>query len=304
MTTTPAPFPLMGEMLALSCAVLWAYAVILFRKSAVSLDPLAMNLFKSVLIAPLILAAALLWGDLGTLSSATRTDVILMTVSAVLGLYIADTMLFLSLKMIGASIPFITSCLYAPAVMLGASLFLSEKLTVFSIVGAGIIVAGILLVSTDKFYINEGVSKKTLVLGTLIAAGNSLMAAAGTVMIKIPLEHLGVFEVTFFRMIIGLIPLILHVHLAGMWSEVRKTFSPSPAWRYLIPASVIGTYISMLMWVAGIKYADAHTASILNQTSPIFGIVFAAVLLDEKLSVRKLAGVTAAFGGIVLVFLG
>ena len=44
----------LGEFYSLSCAVVWAAAVVLFRKSGESLGPFALNLFKNGLAAVLL----------------------------------------------------------------------------------------------------------------------------------------------------------------------------------------------------------------------------------------------------------
>lgn len=298
------PFPMLGEIFALSCAVLWAYAMIQFRLSARTLNPLAMNFFKSVFILPLMLVTTLLWGDIGALRNACGADLLLMSASAVCGLYVADTLLFAGLKMVGASIPFITSCLYAPAVIVGAYFFLGEDISLLTMLGAAVVVLGIVLVSTDKFGIPKDIPRSRILTGIIVSSLSALLAAAGVIMLKAPLGRLGVFEVTLFRMIVGVVPLTIHILLAGHAAEAKAALRPSPSWRNMVPATLIGTYIAMLLWVGGLKYTTAHTASILNQTSPLFGIVLAAYFLDEKLTPRKLAGALAAFAGILLIFSG
>jgi len=295
---------MLGEFFALSCAILWAYAMILFRLSAITLHPLAMNFFKSALVLPLMVGATLLWGDIGGLRNASRIDFLLLTGSAVSGLYIADTLLFVSLKMVGASIPFITGCLYAPAVIVGAYFFLGEEISFLTLLGAAVVVAGIILVSTDKFGIPDDIPRRRIYAGTAISSVSALLAAAGVVMLKVPLNHLGMFEVTLFRMIVGAIPLTFHILIAGYVPETKEALKPSPSWKNLVPATLIGTFFAMLLWVGGLKYTTAHTASILNQTSPLFGIVFAAYILKERLTLRKLGGAFAAFAGILMIFSG
>ena len=57
--------------------------------------------------------------------------------------------------------------------------------------------------------------------------------------------------------------------------------------------------------MAGFKYAEkAAIAGILNQTSVIFAIILAALLLKESFTERKAVAVVLAMGGVVLVMLG
>ncbi|MBT3222936.1 MAG: EamA family transporter, partial [Proteobacteria bacterium] len=50
---TGIPFLQDGEVYAISCALLWAIAIILFRKSGEQIQPVALNLFKGTVGLPL-----------------------------------------------------------------------------------------------------------------------------------------------------------------------------------------------------------------------------------------------------------
>ena len=56
-------FPFFGQILALLTAVIWAVAVILFKKSGETFHPLGLNIFKNVLAAALFLPTMWLMGE-------------------------------------------------------------------------------------------------------------------------------------------------------------------------------------------------------------------------------------------------
>lgn len=89
--------------------------------------------------------------------------------------------------------------------------------------------------------------------------------------------------------------------------KIRETISSisrrDHPWSLIVIASVMGSYLAMLFWLAGFKYADASVASILNETANIFIVLMAWLFLKEGLAKRKLVGVIMTFVG-VLVFLG
>jgi len=78
---------------------------------------------------------------------------------------------------------------------------------------------------------------------------------------------------------------------------------PSRVWRTLVPASVLGSYVAMLLWLGGFKWASASTASVLNQLSTVFTIVLAWIFLGERLSLRRALGAALAVAGALLVLL-
>jgi drug/metabolite transporter (DMT)-like permease len=71
-----------------------------------------------------------------------------------------------------------------------------------------------------------------------------------------------------------------------------------------LPATLLGSYIALLAWIAGMKYTLVGIAAILNQTSTIFILLFASLLLQEPVTRRKIIASVLAIAGILLVTLG
>ena len=94
------------------------------RRSASSEDretrPLVLNLFKNVVGIVLLAFTLLVLRGFGPLLEIAPRDLLLLGLSAFVGLYMGDTLLFASLRRIGASLPFLLSCFYAPSAVLMA----------------------------------------------------------------------------------------------------------------------------------------------------------------------------------------
>jgi len=105
-------------------------------------------------------------------------------------------------------------------------------------------------------------------------------------------------------MLAGLISMVLYLLIKG---EVKQTVNEvrlgEHRWAGIIAASVCGSYLALLFWLAGFKYVDASVASVLNETSNIFIVLMAWLFLKEPLTKRKVAGATMTFAG-VIIFLG
>jgi drug/metabolite transporter (DMT)-like permease len=69
----------------------------------------------------------------------------------------------------------------------------------------------------------------------------------------------------------------------------------------LVPATVLSAYLSMVLWMGGMKYTQASIASALNQLNTIFIFILAAIFLKEKITPLKLICVALAFAGAMLV---
>jgi drug/metabolite transporter (DMT)-like permease len=83
--------------------------------------------------------------------------------------------------------------------------------------------------------------------------------------------------------------------------ETLAVFRPTRNWRFSLPATLLGSYLALICWVAGMKYTLAGAAAILNQTSTIYVLLLAAVFLRESLTPRKIVASAVAIAGIVLI---
>ncbi|HWQ10941.1 MAG TPA: DMT family transporter, partial [Holophaga sp.] len=91
---------MLGKILALTCALLWAFAVILFKRAGDSIRPLALNWYKTALTS-LVLSPFLFAHGLDGFS---RSDLVAVLTSGILGIALADTLFFIALDRLGASL--------------------------------------------------------------------------------------------------------------------------------------------------------------------------------------------------------
>ena len=85
--------------------------------------------------------------------------------------------------------------------------------------------------------------------------------------------------------------------LPALGQTIKQGFKHPP----LILGSILGTFLSVIFWLAGYKYTLAGRAAIYNQLSTIFIILMAAIFLKEAMTRRKWLAVSCAFFGALLV---
>lgn len=110
--------------MALGCAVVWAVAVMLFRRLG-AVHPVSLNLFKNAVAASLLLltmAAAGLRFD----AHRSALDWLRLVGSGVLGLAVADSLFLTGLRRVDAAVAAVADCAYAPTVIVLSTLFLHE----------------------------------------------------------------------------------------------------------------------------------------------------------------------------------
>ncbi len=292
--------PYIGEILSAAAALVWAVAVLFFKKTGENTPPAALNLFKSA-VATALLVPTLVVAGTPFFPDRPLVDWALLAGSAFLGISLADTLFFLALEKLGAGLVAIVDTLYSPSVILLAFLVLGERPGLQALVGAGLVAAAIIVGAAD--HPPAGRTRKDIVEGVLFAACAMVAMAVGVVMMKPVLVRAPVLWASAVRLFfggVGLLPLLL---VRQHRVEAAQIFRPSRTWLYAIPAAVLGIYIAMVLWMAGFKYTLASAAAILNQLSTIFIFVLAAIFFKEPFTKRRALAVAMAFTGAVLVTL-
>ncbi|MFC2173228.1 DMT family transporter [Acidobacteriota bacterium] len=294
----PAPFPLAGEAFSTLAAMVWALAFVLFKWCGETIPPLALNLFKNVLAIPLFTITILIVGKTQW-KAGTLEEYTILIISGIIGIAAADTLLFAGLNRLGAGLTAIVECMWAPIVAVCAYFYLGERLSTTDAFGGALIIAGILL-GTVKFRGNNH-AWSGILPGVLLAASAVLLMAIGIVIAKPILDRSPVLWVTQVRLVAGTLALALLCLFTPSMRTHFKHFRPRRSWRVSVPASILGSYLAMAVWVAGMKYTLASVAAILNQFHILFVIVFAAIILHEPLGARKLAAVGLGVIGAIIV---
>jgi drug/metabolite transporter (DMT)-like permease len=285
---------MLGEACALLAALTWSGSVVLFKRSE-TVSPQGMNLFKNV-VALVLLAVTMPLFGVGIDWDRSSDDWWRLIVSGVLGIALADTLIFMALRRLGAAMLAVVECVYAPFIVTLSVIFLHEPLVSGFIIGAVLVVGGVLLATTDEIRDVDSDHSGRLTGAAFGVAGIAAMAIA-VVMVKPALERGHLLEVTTHRLIAGVAGQLLWIALVKSQRDAFAAFKPSPAWRTLIPAAVLSSFVSMLLWLGAFKWASASTAAVLTQLSSVFTMVLAYFALRERLSKRRMIGGVFAIAG-------
>ncbi|MBU0691434.1 DMT family transporter [bacterium] len=293
--------PHLGEIFALSTALIWAFAVILFKKSGETAHPVALNLFKNVLAAVLLVPTIYLFNGMEAASTQPK-DIWIMLLSGALGIGIADTLFFMSLNRLGAALSSIVDCLYSPMVIGLAMIWLGEVLSLWQIAGVLLIIMAVFEATHMKHA--DHVTRGRIWMGVLWGALAMASNAIGVVIVKPLLEVSSLLWVTEIRLIGGIATLLVILALNRNRVPILKSLLIQRGWGYLLGGSFTGAYLAMIVWLAGMKYTQASQASALNQTSNVFVFVFAWLFLKERMTAQRIIGIGLAIIGVYLVMFG
>lgn len=287
----------MGMTLSVAAAFFWAVALVLFKKSGDNLSPMALNLLKTTVTLVLFVPTLLLAG-VELFPAKPVSDYIIFFLSGFFGIALADTLLFMSLVRIGAGMSGIVECLYLPFVIFLSFIFLDERLGIMGMLGAALVVSGIFVCSISTR--PSQLSRENLMAGTFYGISAILLIAASIVMVKEPLARTHVLWASYARVLSGTIGLYGIAMLLPRRKKLLAEFSASKSLPTAIAASIIGNYMAMFSWLAGMKYTLVSVAAILNQLSAVFIIFLAAIFLKEPLTRPRVFATFLAVAGAVL----
>ena len=290
-----------GELLSLLTAITWAFAVVLFKKSGEAVHPVGLNLAKDLLAVVLFIPTVWILGQTHFRQVPIEEYAILL-LSGALGIGVADTLFFKSLNVLGAGLSAIVDCLYSPFIIVLSIFWLDESLALWQIVGAAMIVSAVLSITRERN--SNGSGKKVILLGVLWGALAMAANAIGVVMVKPILDRSPLLWVTEVRMVGGAVVLLIILMFHPARRAILKSIRAPQRWGYTLAGSFIGGYVSVLLWLAGMKYTQASIASALNQTSNIFIFIFAALILRERITPLRTAAIMLAVAGAILVTFG
>ena len=124
---------------------------------------------------------------------------------------------------------------------------------------------------------------------TLLWSGSFLFA-------KLALAELGPLTVVLGRVGIAAALLTALLFLTG-----ERLPAAWPAWRAFLTMGLLNNVLPQALITWGMLHIDSGLASILNATTPLFAVLLAHVVGDERLTARRLGGVLAGVGGVALL---
>ncbi|MSP92332.1 MAG: EamA family transporter [Myxococcales bacterium] len=290
-----------GEAMAIACAACWATSVVLFRRVG-TIDPRALNVLKNLVAIVLLLITLALMGQ-GLDRGRSDADWARLVGSALLGIALGDTLFLAGLQRIGGSVAAVVDCAYSPTVVLLSVLVLGEPLRGSLLAGGALVVCGLGVVSWPERATTLPPSARVDFGGVLLALAGVVATAIGVVMAKPALERSDLVEATTVRLVVALACLLVWQAATGSLRDSLAILKPQPMWRIAVPAAVLSTYVSMLLWLGAFKWTLASRAALLNQMATVFLLVLARTVGGEVVPLRRWVGAGIAVAGVVVVVL-
>ena len=286
----------MGDLYAVITAVCWSSAVIFFDISTKNFTAIQLNVLKNFIgVFGFILTIILFSIPSPNFS---QQDIFTLALSGFLGILIADGLFLESLRRLGSGISAVVSTIYTPTVFIIAFILFNETINLHSYIGGVLVLGGITI---SVFQPLKTIKRRDLYIGILFGIMANILTAYSVLIIKPIMKNNSVIYVALYRFSTGFIfGILINILKSGIKQVIQK-FKQGLAKQYVILGAFLGTYLSVIFWLAGYKYTLAGRAAIYNQLSTVFIIILARVFLKEPMTSKKLIGVSLAIFGAMIV---
>ena len=286
----------MGDLYAVITAVCWSSAVILFDISTKNFTAIQLNVLKNFIgVFGFILTIILFSIPSPNFS---QQDIFKLALSGFLGILIADGLFLESLRRLGSGISAVVSTIYTPTVFIIAYILFNETINLHSYIGGVLVLGGITI---SVFQPPKTIKKRDLYIGILFGIMANILTAYSVLIIKPIMKNNSVIYIALYRFSIGFIfGILINILKSGIKQVIQK-FKQGLTNQYVILGAFLGTYLSVIFWLAGYKYTLAGRAAIYNQLSTVFIIILARVFLKEPMTSNKIVGVSLAIFGAMIV---
>lgn len=289
----------MGILSSLLAAFGWAFAVSLFRKPILQHGAHAINLAKCTIAAILLGITVLIAGQGGLLFASLGWDWWTLVLSGVIGLTIGDTALFRAVVTLGPPKTLLLQTTVPMFTAVIAAVWMAERPTPAQIVGGVLVMAGVFIVIGEK---PGGGWRRVPWSGVAAGMVYAICQAISIVMSKAGMESYPILAASFLRIGAAALGLMLLVPFLGSLRRIAALVH-APDRRRIFGASFLGTYISILLMMAGVRFAPATLAAVLLSTTPIFSLFVDARMTGEPIRGRGIAGTVLAVIGVAVITL-
>jgi drug/metabolite transporter (DMT)-like permease len=243
-------------------------------------------------------------GKLTVLTTLPLELVLLASASGIIGLGLGDTLYFMSLKWIGVARAVPLTCIYPLFSVLWAVFLVGERITLAVVLGAVVIVLGILFLGQDS-QANTTYTRKALIVGMVIALATAAVWSVSITMMDVAVKESPDIDHALIINTIRVIT-VAAVLLASSPIIDRKLGFLKVRKRTVV-ALIAGGIAALGVGWFFLSYSFTVTSQAravpISSTTPLFSTLAGILLLREKVTAHNVFGSMMVVVGIFLLFL-
>ena len=276
-------------LMGVSFSFIWSSAFTSAKILVTAASPLMVLSLRFFISGLLGIALARMLGQKIQLNKGEWTVVVIIGISQN-AIYLAFN--FIAMQWIEASLAAIIASLLPLVVAAVCWIFMGEKIGLKGVLGLTVGFGGVLVIMLDKL------SGSSASLGmTLCLIGVAALAGATLYVGRMMSLNNNVVMIVGLQMLVGSITLFPFSLIFETWNiEWSTSFVLAFLYTTLVPG-LLGT----LIWFFLVRRIGPVKAATFHFLNPFFGVLVAALILSEPLSMRDGIGVTIIMAGILLV---
>ncbi|MGE5420728.1 MAG: DMT family transporter, partial [Chloroflexota bacterium] len=162
--------------------------------------------------------------------------------------------------------------------------------------------AGISMAIFSRENENERFRMKLAPVGVLYAFGGALGQALGLVLSKFGMGDYDPFAATQIRIIAGIAGFTVLVTVLRRWPMVKSAIRNVPGMKSLTLGALFGPFLGVSFSLLSVKYTKTGIASTIMALTPVFILLPATMLYNEKVTKAEVAGAIISVAGVALFF--
>jgi drug/metabolite transporter (DMT)-like permease len=297
----------LGEFVALLTTVFWTITALSFETASRRIGSLNLNLLRLSIATVLLAVFSYFYRGLFLPVDASAHNWFWLILSGLVGFVIGDFLLFQSFIVVGARIAMLLMTLAPPAAAFSSWLILGESMSLRSLAGMILTVAGIALVI---FVRTPDTSKKSRsaklahpLKGVLLALGAAVGQGVGLVLSKLGMGDYDPFAASQIRVMAGVVGFAIVFSFLGKWRGLPVALKDKKAMKWLMVGSFFGPFLGVSFSLMAVQHTKAGIAQTIMSLVPVFIIPPSLIINKDKPKVREIIGAVVAVGGVTLFFL-
>ena len=293
-----------GELAALGAATCWAVSPLAFGAAGRRAGSLPVNLLRLWFALPLL--TLLCWATRGQPLplDAGSHERLWLGVSGLVGFAFGDLCLFRAYVLVGPRRATVVMSTAPVWTALGAWLLGGERLTALETAGMLAVVFGVGLAVLDRqprTALPAPVADRPAT-GLLLALGGAIGQAGGLVLAKRGLAAYPFLPATQIRLLAGALAFALLFTVTRQWGRVVAALRDRRVLGLSIVGTVIGPVTGVSLSLLAVQEIPAGVAASLMATTPVLILPLVALLGQERIGWRAVAGALLAVLGTVGLF--
>ena len=226
-----------------------------------------------------------------------------LIVSMIIGIIFGDAMYFLSQERIGVARAFPIAMSYPLLVYFLAAIFLGEPVIPQRVVGAFVVVFGVILIARaeqDETKNTNRWTEEQLRIGLVLAFLVLICWALSDVIFQFGLVGVPPAEANFYRTLAASL-LFIPIFFISMRGE--RTYPSRRTTLFALATGVVGLGLSLVAYSFAIKFVGATVTSLIVASAPMFTAPLSAIYLDEDVNRKVAIGTILTIIGVLMVVL-